>query len=245
MSSFVFVRSTLISQQVRISFTWAGIVRRSSSRCNLTAESVRDLCTGRRGEFQTTSKPALRSPFCKLGFSALQEQRPGTRHSQGVALSQRSRIQEIDRRHLHAGTVNMKHAQTAPKGFNHAVVAFGSNMGNRIANIEDALSRMGERGLQVLKLSSLYETMPMYYDDQDSFLNGVCQIETDLEPLPLLDVLQSIEDDLGRKRIIDKGPRTIDLDIVLYNDDCIKNSRLNVPHILMLEREFVLRPLAE
>jgi len=85
----------------------------------------------------------------------------------------------------------------------------------------------------------------MYYDDQDTFLNGVCQVETSLEPLQLLDVLQTIENDLGRKRIIDKGPRTIDLDIVLFNQEHIEHPRLEVPHRLMLEREFVLRPLAE
>ncbi|KAJ9606957.1 trifunctional dihydropteroate synthetase [Cladophialophora chaetospira] len=126
-----------------------------------------------------------------------------------------------------------------------SVVAFGSNLGDRIANIENALRLMREKGLRLLKLSSLYETKPMYYDDQDSFLNGVCQVETDLEPLQLLDVLQSIENDLGRRRVIDKGPRTIDLDIILYNNDCIKSPRLNVPHLSMLEREFVLRPLAD
>lgn len=130
-------------------------------------------------------------------------------------------------------------------GRSKAVVAFGSNVGDRIANVEAAISHMKAHGLRIIKLSSLYETKPMYYDDQDSFLNGVCQIETDLEPLPLLDVLQSIENDLGRIRVISKGPRTIDLDIILYNNECIKNDRLNVPHVLMLEREFVLRPLAE
>ncbi|KAK4937978.1 trifunctional dihydropteroate synthetase [Elasticomyces elasticus] len=128
---------------------------------------------------------------------------------------------------------------------NKAVVAFGSNMGDRIATIEAALAAMKDKNLNVVKLSSLYETKPMYYDDQDPFLNGVCQIETTLEPLPLLDVLQSIENELGRKRIIDKGPRTIDLDIILYNQEHIKHPRLEVPHKLMLEREFVLRPLAD
>lgn len=126
-----------------------------------------------------------------------------------------------------------------------SVVAFGSNLGDRLANIEAALAKMEENGLHVVKLSSLYETKPMYYDDQDSFLNGVCQIETDLEPLQLLDMLQSIENELGRKRIIDKGPRTVDLDIILYDHEHIKHPRLHVPHMLMLEREFVLRPLAE
>ena len=128
---------------------------------------------------------------------------------------------------------------------NKAVVAFGSNMGDRVGNIEAALKMMRNKSLKVVRLSSLYETKPMYYDDQDPFLNGVCQIETSFEALQLLDTLQTIENDLGRKRIIDKGPRTIDLDIILFNQEVIKHPRLEVPHRLMLEREFVLRPLAE
>jgi 2-amino-4-hydroxy-6-hydroxymethyldihydropteridine diphosphokinase/dihydropteroate synthase len=131
------------------------------------------------------------------------------------------------------------------KRLHKATIAFGSNLGDRVAHIEHALAKMRKRHLNVIKLSALYETKPMYYDDQDPFLNGACQVETELEPLPLLDVLQAIENDLGRKRLIDKGPRTIDLDIVLYNNDQIKHPRLEVPHRLMLEREFVLRPLAE
>ncbi|KIW19843.1 dihydropteroate synthase [Exophiala spinifera] len=139
----------------------------------------------------------------------------------------------------------MKRTQSPTRALNRAAVAFGSNMGDRVANIEAALAEMKQRGLSVVKTSSLYETKPMYYDDQDPFFNGVCQIETSLEPIPLLDVLQSIENDLGRKRIIDKGPRTIDLDIILYNSERIKHPRLEVPHKSMLEREFVLRPLAD
>lgn len=70
-------------------------------------------------------------------------------------------------------------------------------------------------------------------------------METDLDPLPLLDVLQKIENDLGRQRILDKGPRNIDLDILLYDYEQVLHERLQIPHKLMLEREFVLRPLAE
>ncbi|ETI27504.1 dihydropteroate synthase [Cladophialophora carrionii CBS 160.54] len=139
----------------------------------------------------------------------------------------------------------MKTPLPSPDGLNRAAIAFGSNLGDRVANIEAALSRMRDPNLRIVKLSALYETKPMYYDDQDPFLNGVCQVETTLEPLTLLDMLQSIENELGRKRTIDKGPRTIDLDIVLYNQDYIKHPRLHVPHISMLERDFVLRPLAE
>ncbi|KAJ9499737.1 trifunctional dihydropteroate synthetase [Exophiala xenobiotica] len=139
----------------------------------------------------------------------------------------------------------MKASTTPSTSLRRAVIAFGSNMGNRVANIEASLTRMRTHGLDIVKVSPLYETKPMYYDDQDAFLNGVCQVETSLEPLPLLDVLQGIENDLGRKRTIDKGPRTIDLDIVLYNQQHIKHPRLEVPHKLMLEREFVLRPLSD
>lgn len=70
-------------------------------------------------------------------------------------------------------------------------------------------------------------------------------METNLEPLQLLDVLQQVENDLGRKRVVDKGPRNIDLDMILYDYEHIVHDRLHVPHKLTLEREFVLRPLAE
>lgn len=125
-----------------------------------------------------------------------------------------------------------------------AAVALGSNMGDRIANIENALAEMRQK-FSVLKVSPLYETRPMYYEDQGSFINGACEVETDLDPIGLLDVLQSIENDLGRKRTIDKGPRPIDLDVILYDQQQINHERLEVPHKLMHEREFVLRPLAE
>ncbi|KAI9902739.1 hypothetical protein N3K66_002091 [Trichothecium roseum] len=85
----------------------------------------------------------------------------------------------------------------------------------------------------------------MYVEDQNHFINGACEIETELEPLALLDQLQAIENDMGRKKVIDKGPRNIDLDILLYGDETVQHERLNVPHIGITEREFVLRPLAE
>lgn len=130
-------------------------------------------------------------------------------------------------------------------GFHRAVVAFGSNLGNRVAHIENAIVSMRAAGLQIFKLSQLYETKPMYYDKQDSFLNGVAVVDTVLPPLELLSVLQRIEDEHGRVRNIDKGPRTLDLDIILYGQEQIDHERLKVPHPLMMEREFVLRPLSE
>ncbi|KPI35436.1 Folic acid synthesis protein fol1 [Cyphellophora attinorum] len=117
-------------------------------------------------------------------------------------------------------------------------------MGNRIANIEAALHEMRQR-FAIRKVSPLYETKPMYYEDQGSFINGACEVETDLDPISLLDALQSIEDGLGRQHTINKGPRPIDLDVLLYNKQQFQHERLEIPHKLMHEREFVLRPLKD
>ncbi|KFH42943.1 Folic acid synthesis protein-like protein [Hapsidospora chrysogenum ATCC 11550] len=126
-----------------------------------------------------------------------------------------------------------------------AYIALGSNLGDRVAEIEKACNLMDKRGIRVKRTSSLWETEPMYVKDQDRFLNGACEVETELEPLALLDQLQAIEREMGRKKVIDKGPRNIDLDILLYGDEKVQHERLNVPHVGIPEREFVLRPLAE
>ncbi|KAG5301813.1 folic acid synthesis protein [Histoplasma ohiense] len=126
-----------------------------------------------------------------------------------------------------------------------AFIALGSNMGDRIAAIEEACREMEARGIKIIRTSSLFETAPMYVTDQESFFNGVCEIETALGPMALLNTLQSIETGMGRRKIIDKGPRNIDLDILLYNNLKFSNPRLEIPHKLMLEREFVLRPLCQ
>lgn len=145
-----------------------------------------------------------------------------------------------------------------------AYIALGSNLGDRIGWIEKACNEMDARGIRVKRTSSLWETEPMYVLDQDRFVNGACevcqsgpiccvawqlsrnhQVETTLEPLELLDALQDIENSLGRKKIIDKGPRNIDLDILLYDNIKFSHQRLTIPHIGIPEREFVLRPLAE
>jgi 2-amino-4-hydroxy-6-hydroxymethyldihydropteridine diphosphokinase/dihydropteroate synthase len=148
---------------------------------------------------------------------------------------------------------------------NHAFIALGSNIGDRFRAIEDACISIDEDDdMQIVETSPLYETAPMYVEDQGNFLNGVCkvcqseqsglldpnadacpQIRTKLSPMDLLDRLQSIENTLGRVKLIDKGPRNIDLDILTYNTESISSARLTVPHALMLEREFVLRPLCE
>ncbi|KAE8353656.1 Dihydropteroate synthase-like protein [Aspergillus coremiiformis] len=126
-----------------------------------------------------------------------------------------------------------------------AFIALGSNVGERVEMIEKACSEMERANIRVKRTSSLFETAPMYVLDQDPFMNGVCEVETSLGPLELLDTLQSIEIGLGRKKLIDKGPRSIDLDIILYDQQIFSHDRLNIPHNLMLERDFVLRPLCQ
>ena len=93
--------------------------------------------------------------------------------------------------------------------------------------------------------SSVYRTKPMYVTDQDDFYTICISFDTDLKPLELLDLSQSIEAELHRVRTIKNGPRTIDLDILLYGDEKIKSKRLIVPHERMFERAFVLIPLSE
>jgi len=151
----------------------------------------------------------------------------------------------------------------ASKVRHRAFVALGSNMGDRFQWIRDAVKELDTRGLKVQRTSSLYESKPMYVLEQPEFLNGVCEvyrlplsgiasiqtneikIETTLSPMGLLKELKDIEDTMGRKKIIDKGPRNIDLDILLYNGFVMDSEVLTIPHKLMLEREFVLRPLCE
>ncbi|KAL3475756.1 hypothetical protein BJX99DRAFT_259014 [Aspergillus californicus] len=138
-----------------------------------------------------------------------------------------------------------KTAMDSLKTSHTAYIALGSNVGERVEMIEQACLELDRAGIKVRRTSSLFETAPMYYLDQDPFMNGVCEVETKLGPLELLDALQSIEIALGRKKLIDKGPRSIDLDILLYDQETFSNDRLIIPHKLMLERDFVLRPLSQ
>src|SRR5699024_2678519 len=99
--------------------------------------------------------------------------------------------------------------------------------------------------IAIIKKSSVYKTAPVGYTDQANFLNMVIEVETSLLPLDLLEVCQSIEKQLGRRREIRFGPRTIDLDILIYNQENRKTARLTLPHPRMYERAFVLIPLDE
>lgn len=131
--------------------------------------------------------------------------------------------------------------------FHRCFIGLGSNIEPRGKYIQRALDLLAEiPQIRIEKVSSLYETLPEGpLKSQDKFLNGVVEILTSLGPFQLLDVLQQIEDRLGRKREIFWGPRTIDLDILLYEDKIISTDRLVVPHPLMHVRRFVMLPLAE
>jgi 2-amino-4-hydroxy-6-hydroxymethyldihydropteridine diphosphokinase len=125
-------------------------------------------------------------------------------------------------------------------------IAFGSNLGNRQNNISTALKMLGDfDGAEILEVSSVIETEPVGGPKQGKFLNGVVKIKTTFSPKELLDNLQLIENQLGRKREVQFGPRTIDLDILLYGDKIIRSNELEIPHPRMLEREFVMGPLKE
>ena len=125
-------------------------------------------------------------------------------------------------------------------------IGIGSNLGNREDNIRTAVSYMGSiRGVMVRRCSPLHETEPEGGPPQGRFLNAAAELLTNLSPHDLLDELQEIEEQLGRVRTEHWGPRTIDLDILLYGDQTIFSDDLRVPHPLMHERAFVLEPLAE
>lgn len=127
---------------------------------------------------------------------------------------------------------------------NTAYLVLGSNLGDRAANLRACIAGLEKLG-KIVKTSSLYETEPMELPEQPWFLNCVVQLETTLTPHELLARVQSIEAELGRKREIDKGPRTIDVDILLFGDSVVADPILQIPHPAMARRRFVLEPLAE
>lgn len=126
-----------------------------------------------------------------------------------------------------------------------AYVAFGSNIGEKENYIKRALEKIEEREIKIIKVSPIYETEPYGVLDQDSFLNGVVKIETNLTPENLIKELLLIEKQLDRVRERRWGPRTIDLDIIFYDDLVINRNNLIIPHKDMENREFVLKPLCD
>ena len=123
-------------------------------------------------------------------------------------------------------------------------LSLGSNVGKREANLKTALDRLGSLG-KVEAASSFYETEPVEFTAQPWFLNCVAKLSTDKMPRQLLNGVLNIERTMGRRRIKEKGPRTIDIDILLFGKSIVNTKGLKIPHTAMHTRRFVLEPLAE
>jgi 2-amino-4-hydroxy-6-hydroxymethyldihydropteridine diphosphokinase len=124
-------------------------------------------------------------------------------------------------------------------------LSLGSNLGDRAANLRAAIAALPAAGLTVTRVSSFYETEPVDYLDQPWFLNCVLRAETERVAVELLRDLRAIETRLGSQKEFAKGPRLLDIDILLYGGQFIDTPELQVPHPRMLQRKFVLAPLAE
>jgi 2-amino-4-hydroxy-6-hydroxymethyldihydropteridine diphosphokinase len=124
-------------------------------------------------------------------------------------------------------------------------LSLGSNLGPRAENLRKALERLASEGVEVLRVSSFYKTEPVEFRAQPWFLNCVAEAATDLMPMKLLKSLQNIERVLGRRSAVPKGPRPIDIDILLYENVVVRTAALTIPHERMEERRFVLIPLRE
>ncbi len=124
-------------------------------------------------------------------------------------------------------------------------LGLGSNLGSRQDNCLRAVSLLEENGLKITRRSAMYETEPWGVKDQPRFINMAVEAETDVSPHELLSLIKKIESDMGRLAEKKWGPRVIDIDILLYENMRMNGDELTIPHPLMHEREFVLRPLSE
>jgi 2-amino-4-hydroxy-6-hydroxymethyldihydropteridine diphosphokinase len=127
---------------------------------------------------------------------------------------------------------------------NLAYLSLGSNVGNRENHLREAIQRLETAG-HVMSVSSFYETEPVEFTDQGWFLNCAVALETEQTPEQLMAALLQIEQEMGRRRTQKKGPRNIDIDILLFGDVVIDATELSIPHPAMQQRRFVLEPLAE
>ena len=124
-------------------------------------------------------------------------------------------------------------------------LSLGSNIGERARNIARAIAELPEHGVRVVGRYSLYETEPVEFLAQGRFLNCVVEVETELEPAELMRALLDIERSMGRERVTPKGPRIIDMDILLFGSRVVREADLEIPHPRMAERRFVLVPLVK
>jgi 2-amino-4-hydroxy-6-hydroxymethyldihydropteridine diphosphokinase len=124
-------------------------------------------------------------------------------------------------------------------------LSLGSNVGNRAENIAHAAEALAANDVHAMRRSSLYATEPVDVPTQGWFLNCVVEAETELMPRQLLHAIQQIEREMGRRRLVPRGPRIIDIDILLYGSSVIRTAELEVPHPRIAARQFVLVPLEE
>jgi 2-amino-4-hydroxy-6-hydroxymethyldihydropteridine diphosphokinase len=123
-------------------------------------------------------------------------------------------------------------------------LSLGSNVGDRQANLEMAIARLGELG-EVQAVSAFYETEPVEFAAQPWFLNCAVALETEMMPRRLLGRVLALEQGMGRRRLQPKGPRAIDIDILLFGNAVVETRELTIPHPALHERRFVLEPLSE
>lgn len=124
-------------------------------------------------------------------------------------------------------------------------LGLGSNLGNRQTNLNRARSYLQKEGIRIIKSSSVYESQPVDYTDQPWFLNQALEVESSSHPFAVLELVKNIEAKMGRKTTSPKGPRIIDIDILLAEDTVCRSQELEIPHPRMQERMFVLVPLKE
>src|SRR5215471_9370847 len=124
-------------------------------------------------------------------------------------------------------------------------LSLGSNLGDRVGNLRRALEMLPEARIEVRRVSSFYQTEPVDYGAQAWFVNCAAEVQTDLMPLQLLKALKGVEHKLGRRPGLAKGPRTIDIDIVFYENAVVRSPALTIPHERVEDRRFVLVPLRE
>ena len=127
---------------------------------------------------------------------------------------------------------------------NLVYLSLGSNLGDRQVQLQDALAKLAAVG-RVVATSSFYETEPVEFTQQPWFLNCAIALETNKTPEQLMAAILRIEEEMGRRRVQKKGPRAIDIDILLFDDTIVDSEELTIPHPTMHERRFVLEPLAE
>lgn len=123
-------------------------------------------------------------------------------------------------------------------------ISLGSNVGDRMAHLREGIAELGKLGA-ITKTSSFYETEPVEFKAQDWFLNCIVELRTERSPGELMAAILAIEQKMGRHRNLPKGPRNIDLDVILYEDLTVEEPGLKIPHPAMHRRRFVLAPLAE